>query len=183
MNYSEMTNPIFGVQREMTVGQHERVDELNTRIGSRQFPDAVIRPNFDPRPVTTKYARFPLIERRKPAEVPIEPVTVYLPEKMFSPMTEAYPVSSYLANIDIELMLRNASVSLQRGADQGVYVPMSSSDLYNVRLPVASQPVEQTHPLLFEKTAGMTTTVPPIIREGTIGNQPIFNHTRVQLRG
>jgi hypothetical protein len=98
-------------------------------------------------------------------------------------MTEAYPFSSYLANIDVEIMLRNASVALQNGADQGVFVPMSSSDLYNVRLPVASQPVEQTHPLLFGKDPEMTTTVPPIIRSGTIGNQSIFNHTRVQLRG
>jgi hypothetical protein len=98
-------------------------------------------------------------------------------------MTEAYPFSTYLANIDIELMLRNASIALQHGADQGVYVPMTTSDLYNVRLPIASQPVEQTHPLLFGKDAAMSTTVPPIIRAGTIGNQQIFNHTRVQLRG
>ena len=183
MNYSDSASPIFGVQREMIVGQHELVDELNTRIGSRQFPDAAIRPNFDPRSVPTKYAHFPILNRRTPPEVSIDQVSVYSPEKTFSPMTQPYPFSSYLANIDVEIMLRNASVSLQHGADQGVYVPMASSDLYKVRLPVVSQPVEQTHPLLFGKDQTMTTTIPSVIRAGNIGNQNIFNHTRVQLRG
>jgi len=42
---------IDGVHREIIVSQHERTDELNQRIGSRQFSDTPLEPNFSPRPL------------------------------------------------------------------------------------------------------------------------------------
>ena len=51
---------IDGVHREIIVSQHERTDELNQRIGSRQFSDTPLEPNFSPRPLSTKY-NLPMI--------------------------------------------------------------------------------------------------------------------------
>ena len=41
-------------------------NELNTKINSRHFPSTGLQPNFDPRPLSTKYslANFPLVNNR-----------------------------------------------------------------------------------------------------------------------
>jgi hypothetical protein len=50
-----------GVCKGIYYGQNERVDELNTRIQSRHFPDVDLPPNFDPRPVSTRFCLFPVV--------------------------------------------------------------------------------------------------------------------------
>jgi len=160
-------------------GQQDRVDELNHRIQSRQFPDNALRPNFDPRPVPTKYAVFPIIDRRTPANYPIE--SNYLDDYGFSPATQNGPAKTYLQNIDVETILRNQTVALQRGATQGVFVPSSNSDLYRMNLPSPSIKTPQPFPNLSNSSSFSTSA------SNTVSNQPIgkstfFNHTRVQLR-
>ena len=49
---------LYGVPDGLLIGQQSRVDEINERIGSRQFSDQPLAPNFDPRPVMTKYMIF-----------------------------------------------------------------------------------------------------------------------------
>lgn len=53
--YSNSNQPIYGIVRDAIVGQFDRVDELNNRIQSRQFPDIPLEPAFSERPVSTKY--------------------------------------------------------------------------------------------------------------------------------
>ena len=54
---------IEGVHRELIVGQHERLDEINDRIKSRQFSDYPLEPNFSPRHVSTKYSLMPIMAK------------------------------------------------------------------------------------------------------------------------
>jgi hypothetical protein len=174
---SETTNSkINGLPEYLYYGQNERVDELNKRIESRQFPDSPLEPNFSPRPVPTKYALFPIVNRRKELKEPVVPYLEYNGKTNFNPGTQNAPPSGYINNIDIETVLRNQAFALQK-SDQSVYVPSSNSDLYKVEVP--STYVEQTHPLLFDRQLYATSNIE---NARGIGNNVLFNHTRTQLR-
>jgi hypothetical protein len=174
---------IDGLHRGLYRGQHERVDEINNRVHQRHFSDQPLEPMFDPRPVPTKYALFPMIERRAQPEIPINRVATHVVESNFNPSTRKYPFSSYLANLDTETMLRNQTVALQRGSEMGVYVPSSSSDLYRGFAPNGSMGTgENTHPELFVRQQ-YSTHMPAVVTDTHLGKSQLFNHTRVQLRG
>jgi hypothetical protein len=177
MNTNETEQKLFGVHEGLIAGQFDRVEELNDRYASRHFPDRELQPNFSPRPVPTKYALFPVIERRTPATEPVREMSRHSVANNFNPATRNGPVSSYLANVDTETILRNQTVAIQRGAEQGVYVPASNSDLYNVH--AVGRAETQTHPLLFDRQQYTTT---PVMTPG-IGLDRMYNHTRTQLRG
>ena len=177
-----------GIVEGFYCGQQDRVDELNTRIQSRFVPDNALRPNYDPRPVSTKYALFPTIDRKTPSKEYLKPSTEYLGEATFglgglgeastpsfSPLITNSP---FIRNVDTETILRNQTVALQNGIGQSVYVPSSTSDLYNTS--VVSRPSEQPFPDLFVKPT-FSTNIPPIANQN-IGKSDFFNYTRTQLR-
>lgn len=178
MNIHETDSPLFGVHQGLIAGQFDRVDELNTRLADRHFPTRELQPNFAPRPVPTKYSLFPVIERRTPANVPITEIPKHVLSNNFSPATRVGPVSTYLANIDTETILRNQTTALQHGAHQSVYVPSSSSSLY--RNEAVGRNETQTHPMLFERPQYQTT--PSATEQYGVGNDRLYNHTRTQLR-
>jgi hypothetical protein len=152
-----------GIVQGFYSGQQDRVDELNTRIQSRFVPDIESRPNYDIRPVSTKYSHFPIIDRKKPTE--------YLGK-------EKANLAPFIRNIDTETILRNQTVALQNGIGQSVYVPSSNSDLYNTT--VISRLSEQPFPDLFVKPT-FSTNIHPIANQN-IGKSELFNFTRTQLR-
>jgi len=178
-------------------GQQDRVDELNDRIFSRYVPDNNLRPNYDPRPVSTKYAFFPVIDRKIPSEIPMKQ---YLGEANqvlgeanqvlgeanqvlgeanqsngFLPSTNNAPT---IRNIDTETVLRNQVVALQHGIGQNEYVPSSESDLFKTT--IVSRHSEQPFPRLFTKPTFSTNQ--PAIATQSIGKSDFFNYTRNQLR-
>src|SRR5210317_1093802 len=57
---------IFGTHRAVQYRQNTHIDEFNTRLSGRQFSDSPLEPNFDIRPVSTKYTLFPMLNHRKP---------------------------------------------------------------------------------------------------------------------
>jgi hypothetical protein len=179
MQYSHINQPLYGVQQGVEYGQNARVDELNTRIQSRYFPDHSLPANFDPRPVPTKQTLFPIINLRKDSSHPILPAIHHYVETNFNPGTARAPPSGYFANVDTETILRNQTTVLQHGADQGVYVPSSKSDLYNVH--VISRPTLQPFPELF-KNESLKTYIPDSLQNSSIGKDRFSNHTRTQLR-
>jgi hypothetical protein len=63
--YSNTDNLFQGVVQGCLYGQQDRVDALNSRINSRQFADIDLRPNYDPRPIQTKYNHFPIIDQNR----------------------------------------------------------------------------------------------------------------------
>jgi len=182
--YSKMElsnqNSILGLPQYLYYGQNERVDELNDRMQSRHFSDSPLQPNFDPRPVPTKYAFFPVINRRTPLKEPVVPYLDYNLSANFNPGTQKAPPSGYLNNVDIENQLRNQHFALQHGSYQGVYVPSSNSDMYKVPVPLGSQQDTQPYPDLFAQPQFNTVVSPDLTN---IGQDQLFNHTRTQLRG
>lgn len=176
----QASNSLPGLVEGVFYGQNERVDEINARQQARQFSDSPLEPNFTPRPVATKRSAFPIVNMRKPAKQEILPYPIYSAEANFNPGTANAPPSGYYSNIDVETMLRFQNVALQRGAGQGVYVPSSKSELYNVIVP--TQPSIQPNPLLFEKYE-LDQRPNANIAGSSIGTDLFFNHTRTQLRG
>jgi hypothetical protein len=170
---------IYGIPEGISYGQNERVDELNDRLYSRSYSDIPLAPNFDPRPVPTKYSLFPIINRRKNSSAPINMSINHEVEINFNPGTRNAPPAGYMNNIDIETTLRNQTVALQHGADQGVYVPSSKSDLYNVK--IVSKPSVQPHPDLFNQQE-YKTYIPRNLEQKKIGHERFHNETRTQLR-
>lgn len=163
-----------GVVEGYYSGQQDRVDELNDRIYSRYVPDNNLRPNYDPRPVSTKYAIFPVMDRRIPAQVPMK-YSLGEDNNGFLPSVNNAPT---IRNIDTETVLRNQTMALQNGIGQSVFVPSSKSDLYNTS--IISRPSQQPFPGLF--VAPVFSKNQPTIANQPIGKSDFFNFTRSQLR-
>jgi hypothetical protein len=157
-------------------GQNERVDELNERLFQRVIPTNELQPNFDPRPVSTKYSLFPILDPRSPTTYPINRVGDYNTETSFAPMTNRGPVNGFLSNVDIESKLRSQFFALQRGVGQNTYIPSSQSDLYNIGQIVGRQ---EAQPFDFRKDEYFS---PNIIHLNGIGTATFANHTREQMR-
>jgi hypothetical protein len=167
-----------GIIQGFYSGQQDRVDELNARIQSRFIPDNELRPNYDPRPVSTKYSLFPVIDRKTPGKEYLKPSTEYLGEG--DGFKSLITNSPFIRNIDTETVLRNQTVALQNGIGQSLYVPSSNSDLYNTT--IVSRPSEQPFPNLFIKPTFNSTQPAISITNQNIGKSDLFNYTRFQLR-
>lgn len=122
--------------------------ELSDRIAQRNVPSAPLQPQFSMRPVSTKYALLPILDRRAPASVPIKVEPTYSTDRVFNPGTAQAPWSGFASNINKESMLRDQFFALQK-CDQGDYIPSSKSELYEVH--VTPQQVDQPYPGLFER--------------------------------
>lgn len=175
MNLQE-SEKIMGIPEGIYYGQFDRVDELNNRIGSRHFPDIDLQPNFDPRPIPTKYTFTP--GHTKPT-ISIKKNLDYIVGLNFNPGTKRAPPQGFLNNIDNESILRNQVFALQHGADQAVYIPSSNSDLYKTTI-ISTPGQPQPHPSLFSKPSFAMTANPT--EDTKIGKNMFFNHTRTQLR-
>jgi hypothetical protein len=182
MQYSENDQKISGIIPQVPgvmYGQNERVDELNNRIYQRVCPDNFLQPNLDLRPASTKYSLFPIVDLRKQPTIDLAPALDYSIESGFVPPASRGPTIGYTDNIQIESQLRNQFFALQKGADQGVYVPSSNSDLYRISIPQSSNHQVQPYPELFSQ---------PIFQNNRtvvngVGGDLLFNNTRTQLRG
>jgi hypothetical protein len=166
-----------------------RQDLMNTRVQSRHFSDYALEPNFSARPVSTKYSMFGIVAQNAPklsangtreSITPLKPHMEHNVETNFNPATRNGPFKTYARNIDTETVLRNQTMALQKGS-QAVYVPSSTSDLYNVT--VVSRPSEQPYSLLFERPTFSHSVHPNLTGTGAaIGRDRFYNNTRVQLR-
>jgi len=183
--YETNTNKLHGTVEGIYYGQNERVDELNTRIYDRNFPDSPLEPNFDPRPIPTKYSQFPIINRRTPVHESAIHYLNYNSRINFNPGTKSAPRSGFVNNIDLETFLRNQTFALQNGTGQDVYVPSSDSDLYKVQVQGTQTQnqnnPEQPYPLLFNSPV-FNQSIHPNMVNSNVGKEQFFNHTRSQLR-
>jgi hypothetical protein len=178
-NFSDNSSPIHGLVDGIEYRQHERLDELNQRISSRIYADSPLRPHFNPRPVLTKYSKFPIIDRRNEPNIKIQN---YLDYNIGSAsIVGSAPIEGFQNNVSVESDLRNQFYALS-SAPQRHYVPSSTSDLYIVPEVSGSINEEQPFPGLFDFT--MSIGIHPIIDERPdIGSNVFFNSTRCQLRG
>ena len=101
----------------------------NHRIYDRNIPSQFLQPYLSVHPVMTKYSIMPIVDPRAPINVPMQQMPVYSPEKVFNPGNTQSPWSGFASAINTESELRNQIYALQ-ACSQAVYVPNSSSDLY-----------------------------------------------------
>lgn len=182
-NIADAYAPLYGVQPGIVYGQNDRVDALNDRISARNVPDVPLAPNFDPRPVPTKYELFPILNARSTHADNITVYPQFSVQQNFNPGNNRAPPDTFLRNIDQESGLRNLGVALQHGAGQSVYVPNSTSDMYKIPHINGSQMEPQPHPRLFRgvELPALNPSAARIERTN-IGKDIFFNNTRVQLR-
>lgn len=153
----------------------EREEELNQRISSRNIPSNVLQPQYSIRPTSTKYGYMPILDQYKPATVHLNTYIPYSTNQIFNPGNATAPWTGFSNNINIESSLRNQYFALQK-CNQSEFVPSSNSDLYNTK--VDYKPIQQTHPLLFDKP-DFAPFNPNIFN---LGNNLFNNHTRYDIK-
>lgn len=164
---------------------HTFVEENNSRLAPRAFPDRQLETWYTPTPTETRQTRFPVLAqtRASGSSGPFgENMIDYSAADTFAAVQRTAPFRGFIRNIDTESALRSQFFALQRG-DQAVYVPSSQSDLYN-RAEAVGRQTKQTHPLLFHDEVLVITPKNPKknIAVETTGNDLFANNTRVQLR-
>lgn len=104
----------------------DRVDELNERLATRMTPYINKTPNFDPRPASTKYATFPILDARN------------------KPGPNAIQATHLDVGVDYE-------TELWRG-----FTPATGDSKYKVTGGDAGARPDPNHGLLFQKPALVT---------------------------
>ena len=178
---NEVYKNINGIPSGVYIGQFERTTELDNRILARRFPSAPLQPNYDPRPISTKYSLMPALSGRKPDAEPKKEYNNYSVHNTFNPGNDGAPVNGFLNNVDHETYLRNQYFALQKG-DKQYYAPKGSSELYNDYVFNNSAQEEQPHPELFAKERFNNHRTQHSGLDG-IGADAFHNNTRTQLRG
>ena len=133
---------------------NNRTEELNDRLYQRNIPSTDLQPQFGIRAVSTKYAMMPILDRRTQPTEPINNIPTYDPYATFNPGNATAPWSGFAANVNNESKLRNQFYALQRGCGQSTFIPSTTSDMYEVNIPMPLQnTAEQSFPYLFEKSS------------------------------
>ncbi len=159
-----MTN----AQHDAYICQQYLTDELNDRLFARVTPSKTLEPYFEFRAVGTREQTMPVFDCRTKSSVPLVQHGFDV-EKTFNPGQKA-PLSGYCNNIDIETRLRNTIHPIQKGNAQGIYIPDTSSDLFNLK-----------HVPLYEETP-LEKQAPHNPNKCGIGNKFFANHTRQQTK-
>ena len=156
----------------------ERLDIINRNIYTRNIPSNIIQPNFDPRPVMTKYSTMQTLDNRKNINIPIIHQEKYDNEKIFFSGTNKPHYAGFATNIDKESALRNQFFALQKD-DRSKYIPSSKSDMYVNDIYSEKYSKDLENSLLFNKET-FDDFNPNV--SNLIGNQLFNNSTRVQLK-
>lgn len=114
-------------------------NELNTRMNKRYFPSQELAPNFDPRPVSTKYSHFMIQDPPKESSVNLRVYPEYRTHQVFYTGTAKAPVQHALQQVDVESALGNRFLALQKN-DHAFYIPPLQSDLYNQNSSLRDKP-------------------------------------------
>ena len=156
--------------------------QTNQRIYDRNIPSQPLQPYLDVRPVLTKYSYFPIVDPRKEISVRLEQRPTYNSHQVFNPGNTQSPWSGFASNINKESELRNQIYALQK-CSQAVYVPNSTSDLYNYSFqptPTPTTMYNNTHSLLFEKEQFEHFNPNPAPK--IVGTAIFHNATRAQVK-
>jgi hypothetical protein len=171
--YMQSNTSMYGVVNGLYRCNIKRDNELNERISDRNLPSHELKPNLSFRPVLTKYALMPIVMNSNPTSVPVKTYQNYSQEKIFNPGSAA-PWYGYANNVHLESSLRHQFYGLQ-SADQAVYVPSSTSDLFNVNINPNQEAV--AHQKLFNKESFNSFNP----NEHNLGNKLWNNHTKQDI--
>lgn len=168
-------NNMYGVVDGLYECNLARTEELNDRIAGRNVPSSILQPQFSMRPVSTKYALMPILDRRPVAKEPIMRVPNYSIATTFNPGNATAPWAGFATTVNDESRLRNQFFALQ-SCEQPNYVPSSNSELYNSI--VVGREERQPFPKLFEQQT-FADFNPNVCN---LGKNLFDNCTRVQLK-
>ena len=126
----------------------QRTNSINERTYERNIPSQPLQSYFNTRPVTTKYTTMPIVDMRKPTTVPVKQYSTYNTQQTFNPGTRTGPWSGFSSNINNESILRN-QIYANQDCSQSVYIPNSTSDLYEVHW-AKNNIIQQPFPGLFQ---------------------------------
>lgn len=152
----------------------DRDVELSNRIAERNMPSRPLQPQFSQRPVSTKYALLPIIDRRAKSNVPIHTEPTFSVGNVFNPGNTQSPWSGFASNINHESTLRGMFFALQN-CEQKEYVPSTKSDMYQVE--AVGRKEQQQFPGLFQEQQ----FAPFNPNTCDLGKDLFNNSTRVQL--
>jgi hypothetical protein len=167
----------YGVVNGAYSNHHDRLTEINTRIYERVIPSTALRPAYNVRPISSKYAMMPILESRPTPTVAAPFYQNFSTESVFNPGNAKAPWRGWAEKVNLESSLRNQFFALQRN-DRAEYVPNSSSDLYQVT--IDTREIEQPNPYLFDN--GATNFAPMNPNPNDLGRLTFDNSTRYQLR-
>lgn len=151
--------------------------QTNNRIYDRNIPSQMLQPYVDVRPVMTKYSYFPIVDPRKPINVPLNNMPTYNVQEVFNPGNTQSPWSGFSSNINTESELRNQVYALQK-CSQAVYVPKSNSDLYKYNFQTKTQ--QNPHEFLFRDQTFESFNPNPA--PNLCGSAVFYNNTRCQVK-
>jgi len=140
---------LYGVVDGVYYCNQERTEELSRRMAVRNIPSSPLQPQYDIRPVSTKYDMMGIIDQRPKSSVPLKSYPEYNIAKTFNPGSAVAPWSGFATEIDDDSRLRNEFFALQK-CEQSEYVPSTKSDLYQVHVDSDNSEV-QPFPDLFKK--------------------------------
>jgi hypothetical protein len=166
---------MYGVVDGVYYCNIDRDEELNRRIVARNNSGGPLQPQFSLRPVSTKYAVLPVVDRRPKPNVTLESYPNYSVEDNFNPGDTQGPWSGFASNIDKESTLRNQFFALQK-CEQSNYVPSTKSDMYEVK--AVGRQENQPFPGLFKEES----FAPFNPNTCQVGSDLWGNNTRVQIR-
>ncbi len=151
--------------------------QTNQRIYDRNIPSQMLQPYVDVRPVMTKYSYFPVVDPRKPINVPLQKMPVHNVHTTFNPGNTQSPWSGFATNINTESELRNQIYALQK-CSQAEYVPNSNSDLYTYKFQTQKKP----DPFQLLSQEQSFDDFNPNPAPGLCGTALFMNSTRCQVR-
>ena len=166
---------MYGVVNGLYECNNGRLEQINNRISNRNIPSSILQPQFSSRPVSTKYALLPIVDRRPVAKEPLVQAPPFNIKQTFNPGTTTSPWSGFASSINDESRLRNQFFALQK-CEQSVYVPSTNSDLYKAN--VIGDNIRQPYPELF-KEERFNSFNPNVCN---LGNKLFDNCTRVELK-
>jgi len=130
---------MYGVIDGLYFCNYERLDEINSRISERNIPSQELRPEYSLRPVSTKYAILPIVDRVPVSNVPLKQYSPYNISTVFNPGTSQGPWRGFAENINIDSSLRNQFFALQK-AGASKFIPSSEGSLYKSHLAINGYP-------------------------------------------
>lgn len=152
-------------------------NQTNNRIYNRNIPSQMLQPYIDVRPVMTKYSYFPIVDPRKEINIQLQQTPSFNVGNVFNPGNTKSPWSGFASNVNKESELRNQIYALQK-CSQSVYVPSSTSDLYNYKFQTPS--INNPHELLFRDETFNSFNPNPAPE--LCGSGIFLNSTRCQVR-
>ncbi len=171
-----MSDQLYGVVNGLYYCNIDKDNELNQRLAERNVPSGPLQPQFSMRPVSTKYALMPIVDRRPKPTVEVQSFPNYSVGTTFNPGDSQGPWSGFASNVDVDSTLRNQFFALQK-CEQPNFIPSSDSDMYHVT--AVGRQEEQQCPGLF-KEERFSDFNPNTC---DVGKDIWGNNTRVQLRG